>query len=330
MSTFLDFVFGQSGRLGLPVLTFPAGTLTGATVKDFVTGADAQVAGQVALRERYGLPVLLSCMDLSVEAEAFGCQVAFATDEVPTVPGRLVTTRQAADALKVPAPGDGRTGVYLETIRRLKSLSGRPVVLGGMLGPFSLAGRLYGVSDALSLTIEDPELAHVLLEKATAFLIAYAQAFKQAGAAGVIMAEPTAGLLSPKSLGTFSSTYVRRVVAAVDDESFTLVLHNCAARLTHLPSVLESNARALHFGRPMDIVAALRQVPADRVICGNLDPATYWVQARPEEMTSAARELLAATSGHRNFVLSSGCDVPPKAPLANVDAFFAALRETVL
>jgi uroporphyrinogen decarboxylase len=62
-------------------------------------------------------------------------------------------------------------------------------------------------------------------------------------------------------------------------------------------------------------------------VCGNLDPATYWVQGSPAEMQSAVLNLLAATKAHRNFVVSSGCDVPPKTPLANVDAFFAALRE---
>lgn len=327
MSVFLDFVLKHSGRLGLPVLTFPAGDLTGATVLDFVTRAEAQVAGQVALRERYGLPVLLSCMDLSVEAEAFGCTVTLSRDEVPTVLGRWVTTRAAAETLVVPKPGAARTGVYLDAVRRLKALPGRPLVLAGMLGPFSLAARIYGVSEALSLTLEDPELAHVLLDKATQFLTAYAAAFKSAGADGVIMAEPTAGLLSPKALGAFSSAYVRRVVAAVDDKDFTLILHNCAARLMHLTAVLESNAKALHFGRPMDVVAALGAVPPEVIVCGNLDPATYWAQGSPAEMRSAVLNLLAATKTHRNFVVSSGCDVPPKTPLANVDAFFAALRE---
>ncbi|MBK9139326.1 MAG: uroporphyrinogen decarboxylase family protein [Verrucomicrobia bacterium] len=327
MSTLLDFIHSQPGRIGLPVLTFPAGQIIGATVEDFVTRAEVQVAGQVALRERYDLKVLLTCMDLSVEAEAFGCEVALSADEVPTVPGRLVTTREAAEALAIPAPGTARTAVALEAVRQLKALPGGPLVLGGMLGPFSLAARIYGVSDALSLTLEDPELAHLLVEKATRFLVAYAQAFKAAGADGVIMAEPTAGLLSPAALGAFSSAYIHRVVTAVDDAAFTVVLHNCAARMTHLPHVLAAGARVMHFGRPMDVVAALRAAPADRVICGNLDPATYWVQATPDEMKAAARELLAATAGSRNFVLSSGCDVPPKAPLANVDAFFAALRE---
>jgi uroporphyrinogen decarboxylase len=47
----------------------------------------------------------------------------------------------------------------------------------------------------------------------------------------------------------------------------------------------------------------------------------------PEEMRRRVQSLLAEMRGYSNFVLSSGCDLPPQTPLANVDAFFAALEE---
>jgi uroporphyrinogen decarboxylase len=327
MSRFIRFVADHSGRLAMPILTFPGAALAGATVRQMVTDPAAQVAAQLALRERFATPVLLSCMDLSVEAEAFGCTVPLADDEVPTVVGRLVTNAVEAAALRVPAIGAGRTGVYLEAVRRLAALPGRPLVLAGMIGPFSLAGRLFGVSETLGLSLEDPELTHVLLGKVARFLTAYAQAFKAAGAAGVIMAEPTAGLLSPRAMATFSSAYVNQIVTAVDDDQFTLILHNCAAKPVHLPALLGAGAKAVHVGAPMDLPTALAQTPADLIVCGNLDPAAVFVQSSPGEVRAAVHRLLGATQAHRNFVLSSGCDVPPKTPMPNLEAFFAALAE---
>ena len=326
MSTLTRFVLERSTRLALPILTFPGAAFTGATVHELVTDPAAQVAAQVALRERFSTPALLSCMDLSVEAEAFGCAINLAAEEVPTVLGRLVTDETGVKALPVPAVGAGRTDVYLETVRRLAALPGQTPVLAGMIGPFSLAARIYGVGEALGLSLDDPELTHRLLGKTNQFLIAYARAFKTAGATGVIMAEPTAGLLSPRALAEFSSAYVKQIVAAVDDDTFTVVLHNCAARLVHLPAVLTAGARVFHFGAPMNLPAALAQVPADVILCGNLDPAGVFVQSNPAAVREAVRGLVAATRAHRNFVLSSGCDVPPKTPLANLDAFFQALK----
>ncbi len=326
MSAFTEYVLSRTDRVGLPILTYPGAALTGASVRDLVTNAKAQVAAQAALHQRHPSPFALAAMDLSAEAEAFGGTILLTEHEVPTVTNRLVTTRAAAEALPVPEPGAGRTRVYLETVRSLKQLAGKQFVLAGMVGPFSLAARLYDVSQALELTIEDPDLMHLLLDKSTQFLRAYALAFKRAGADGVIMAEPTAGLLSPRAMAAFSSAYIKQIVTAVDDDRFTVILHNCAAKLVHLPSTLASGAKVLHFGSPMDLPAALDQAPADVILCGNLDPTNIFFRSSPKEVFDAARKLLGATRQHRNFVLSSGCDVPPRTPLENIDAFYDALR----
>jgi uroporphyrinogen decarboxylase len=165
-----------------------------------------------------------------------------------------------------------------------------------------------------------------VLEKSTAFLTAYARAFKEAGAAGLVMAEPAAGLLSPRGLSTHSSAYVKRIAAEVSDGEFGLILHNCAARLLHLPAILETGLNSFHFGAPMDLPAALGKVAPDVVLCGNLDPTAVLCQLAPAEVRVRALELLAQAGAHRNFVLSSGCDVPAAAPLANLAALYAAVK----
>ena len=310
----------------MPIAVYPGLALTGAKVRDIVTNPQAQFDAQVALHERHHTPFVLSAMDLSAEAEAFGCTLQLADTEIPTVTGRRVTSLEEAQKLAVPRPGDKRTAVYLETVRRLRRLPEKPLVFGGCIGPFSLAARLVGVSEAMEMTVTEPDLMRVLLEKCTAFLTAYIRAFQSAGADGVLMAEPAAGLLSPRSMLQLSSAYIKTIGAATADRHFALILHNCAAKLVHLPSVLETGLHTFHFGAPMDLAAALARVPADVVLCGNLDPAGVFVQSSPAETTSRALGLLKATAAHRNFVLSSGCDVPPNAPLASLDAFYTALQ----
>jgi len=246
--------------------------------------------------------------------------------EIPTVTGRLVTSIEQARALAVPQPGDRRTGVYLDTVRLLAFLEGEPFVFGGCIGPFSLAARLVGVSEALELTLAEPELMHVLVEKSATFLARYVRAFRTAGARGVIMAEPAAGLLSPRGMSAFSSAYIKQIAAESSDPAFTLLLHNCGAKLLHLPAIRETGLNTFHFGAPMDLLAALAQVPPDVILCGNLDPTAVFVQSSPEEITRRTRQLLADTAHHRNYVISSGCDVPPNAPLASLDAFYRAVQ----
>jgi uroporphyrinogen decarboxylase len=313
-------------RQALPIATYPGMVLAGATVRDVVSDAQVQFEIQAALHQRHQTPFVLTAMDLSAEAEAFGCEIFQPENEIPSVTGRLVTSREQADNLPVPAPGDGRTRVYLEAAGRLRQMADHPLVLGGCIGPFSLASRIVGVKEAMELTVLEPDLIHVVVEKCTRFLGAYIQAFREAGADGVIMAEPAAGLLSPRSLSQFSSAYIRQIAATVADGRFAFILHNCAARIVHLPAILETGLSTFHFGAPMDLAAALGKVPRDVVLCGNLDPAAVFCHTTPADMAAHTQALLAATAAFPNFVISSGCDVPPDSPLANLDAFYGAVR----
>jgi len=320
-----EFILTSPRRLAMPVLTFPGAHLTGTTVQAMVTNIDAQVAAQRELHRRFSTPFVMSAMDLSVEAEEFGATILMSDWEIPTVTGRRVTDAAGIRNLSVPTVGSRRTAVYLGTVTQLAASVPDAIPLGGMIGPFSLAGRLFGVSEALAETAGEPELIHKLLEKTTAFLTSYARAFRQAGARGVIVAGPTAGLMSPNSVREFSSPYIRRIVQEVEGDGFQIILHNCGARIGHLEAKLEAGARILHFGQPMDILAALMKVPEDIVLCGNLDPSAVFVGAPAQEVHAKTKALCEATASRRNFVISSGCDIPAQAPMPNLEAFFTAV-----
>lgn len=264
-----------------------------------MTNPCAQRDAQAALHARYGAAFALTAMDLSAEAEAFGCAVMMSESEVATVVGRRVTSAVEAQHLGIPRPGDKRTAVSLEAACLLSELPGSPLDFAGCIGPFSLAARLACVSEALELTASDPAVIHTLLEKSTAFWADYVRAFLAAGARGVIMVKPATGLLSPRGLAMFSSAYIRRIAATVEGGGFTLLPHNCAAKLVHLPAIQETGLKSFHFGALMDLPAALGQVAPDVVLCGNLDPASVFVQLPPVEVRAFAAQLFAATAAHR-------------------------------
>jgi uroporphyrinogen decarboxylase len=325
-SKIYDSMQTSNERLAIPISTYVGRQMTGSSVFEIVCNADAQAEAVLALHDRYHTKVLLTAMDLSVEAECFGCEIRAAENEIPTVVGRRAATRADIEALGIPGIGEGRTGVYLEAASRLISHRPEIPVLGSMIGPFSLAGRFFGVSETLELTLADPGLLMELLEKTTEFLLGYAKAYRSVGAAGVVMAEPTAGLLSPRALGRFSSAYIRRIIEACNEENFILILHNCGAKLVHLTAVLESGAEICHFGAPMDIVTALEKVGPDVILAGNLDPVGVFLNSTPAEIEDCVKDLLGRTRTCPNFIISSGCDLPPQTPLENLDAFYAVVN----
>lgn len=312
----------------LPVISFPAIQAMGVSVKELIGDAALQAEAMKIVADRLDTAASVSFMDLSVEAEAFGSEIRVSDEEVPTVIGSIVDEDSDPDELEVPEAGAGRTGLYVEAIRRVAPLIDDRPVLAGVIGPFSLAGRLMDVNEIMPLCYEDPELVGAVLEKTTAFIAAYAQAFKEVGADGVVVAEPMAGLLSPELMGEFSTPYVRRIVDAVQDESFSVVYHNCGASVVKAhEQVFATGAAAYHFGNAIDMADIMPLVPADRVAMGNIDPAGQIKNGTPESIREATLSLMESCSKYPNFVPSTGCDVPPMASWENIEAFFGAVEE---
>ena len=171
----------------------------------------------------------------------------------------------------------------------------------------------------------DPELAEALLEKCVGFLMDYATAYKAAGAHGLVIAEPAAGLISPAFCQRFSSEYVKRMVDAVQDDEFLVILHNCGNTEILVAAMLFTGAKALHFGNVVDMTRVLSQMPTEVVAFGNIDPLKVMKLGSVYDVKLKTLMLLEQMSKYGNFVLSTGCETPPGVPVANVDAFFKTL-----
>lgn len=326
MTAWLRELMEQPVKKAFPVLSFPSVSLLGCTVAELIADPERIAEGMVRVAERCDTAAAVSMMDLSVEAEAFGSKIHISDDEVPTVVGAIAGTPELAEALAVPEVGAGRTGRCVEAIRlAAERITDRPV-FAGVIGPFSLAGRLIDVSEIMINCYDEPEMVHCVMRKATDFLIEYIRAYRAAGAHGVMMAEPLTGLLSPALAEEFSEPYVREIVEAVQDDGFLLIYHNCGNNTVRmLPSILRVGAAAYHFGNAVSMEDVLAGVPEDTVVMGNLDPAALFRNGTPEEVRRETKALLDACGGKRNFIPSSGCDIPPASRWENIDAFFEAV-----
>ncbi|MDU1903141.1 MAG: uroporphyrinogen decarboxylase family protein [Dysgonomonas sp.] len=313
-------------RLAIPIMTHPGIEAIGKTVKEAVTDGRVHYEAIKYLADNYDTAACTVIMDLTVEAEAFGAQVNMPEDEVPTIIGRLVSDEESVNALAVPGLSAGRVPEYILANRlAAENIKNKPV-LSGCIGPYSLAGRLYDMSEIMVAIYIEPDAINTLLAKCTEFLIDYCKALKETGTAGVVVAEPAAGLLSDEDCMEYSTKYVKQIVDEVQDESFTVVLHNCGNSGQSTHAMVESGAKALHFGNQIDMVEALKECPADIIAMGNLDPVGIFKQSTAENVAVKTMELLEATSGYKNFVISSGCDIPPYAPAENINAFFDAVK----
>lgn len=327
MKAWISEIIQKKEVVAMPIMTHPGIEMIGKTVRDAVTDGEVHYAAIKALCDKYPSAAATVIMDLTVEAEAFGAKIVFPENEVPSVTGRLLTDEVAIEKLEVPALNKGRIAQYLKAnMLATRKITDRPV-FAGCIGPYSLAGRLYDMSEIMMLIYINPEAANLLLRKCTDFIIRYCMALKATGVNGVVMAEPAAGLLSNDDCKQYSSLFIKEIVEKVQDDNFIIVLHNCGNTGHCTQAMVATGAAAYHFGNKINMLDALKEVPADALAMGNLDPVSIFKSAFPEVVRRATLDLLEATKKYPNFVLSSGCDTPPHTPFANVDAFFAALKE---
>lgn len=326
MKEWIASVIDAAPRVAIPVITHSGIELSGHTVYEAVTRAEVHYQAVRLLAEKYPSAASSVIMDLTVEAEAFGAAVHYTDAAVPSVVGRLVADGVAVERLAVPSLEAARVPEYIKASRLMAATAVKPVI-AGCIGPYSLAGRLYDLSEMMMAMFTEPDVIKRLLSKCTAFITRYCLALKEAGANGVLMAEPAAGLLSNESCREFSSAYVRQVVQAVQDDSFSVFLHNCGNTGQCTEAMVGTGAAGYHFGNGIDMLAALDSCPPDTLVMGNLDPVALLKMASPEAVYAQTMDLLKRTAGYANFVLSSGCDTPPEVPFGNIAMFYQALAD---
>lgn len=311
----------------LPILSFPAAQKLGVSVETLGKSAELQAKAMQIIAAETDTLAAVSLMDLSVEAEAFGAKVRFTEDEVPAIVGQLISDEDEANELEVPDLTAGRALLCVEAVRTAKQAITDKPVIAGMIGPYSLAGRLCDVTEIMYLCYDEPETVHTVLDKVTQYLITYGQAMKDAGADGIMMAEPLAGILSPDMAEEFSMPYVKRIIDALQDDDFAVLYHNCGNSVPQmLDGIYALGAAAYHFGNAVDMAEIMAKTPADILAMGNIDPAGEFASGTVESITAATKALLEKCGAYKNFVPSSGCDIPAHAKWENIQAFFAAVK----
>ena len=311
----------------VPVLSFPSAQLLGITVRELISDADNQAKGMKAICDRSEVGASLNMMDLSVEAEAFGATIAVSDDENPTVTKGIIDDITEVEDIEVPQVGAARTGIYIEGVRKAKEIIKDRPVFCGVIGPYSLAGRLFDLTELMMECYDSPDEVKVLLSKVTSFIIEYIKAYKEAGADGVVMAEPAAGLLSPALNEEFSVPFVKEIFEAVNDEDFVVCYHNCGDAVPDMAEDIATlPADIFHFGNAIRLADIIPKMPEDTIVMGNVDPVKFR-NGTPEEIREETKRVYNECCGYDNFMLSSGCDIPAAAKWENLDAYFETVKE---
>ena len=167
---------------------------------------------------QYGYDAVFSVMDVSVETEAAGSVLRYPKNNYPVVEKYAFSTGGDWDGFSIPDPL--KAGRMPEMLRALEILrretGGETLVVGCVVGPFTLTTQLLGMEDALYLAVDDAPRLERLMDFATETIIRFGKAQLKAGAHLPIVFNPSASpaVIPPQFFREFELPRLKRIFEA--------------------------------------------------------------------------------------------------------------------
>lgn len=312
----------------VPLLGAFSARLVGYPVGRCLADPGLQAEAQLAAVEALAPDAVFPFMDLSAEAEALGAQVRWPGEGAPEI-AKTVEPDALLGALRQKDTSAGRLPVFTETVRLLAGRAeGRYAVGAYVSGPWTLVATALGLAQAARLLRRDRETAAPLIEAAVRFGAALAADFSSAGADLVMVLEPcvAGGIMSPADFTALVRPALDGMLSQCRGCGPLPVLHVCGDARGVLPLLGPPAEYGLSVDAPVDLQYAAQHLHEGAALWGNVDPVDVLMRGTPEGVTAHCRRCMGAMAKRGGFVLASGCEVPPDAPLDNLRAMVGSAR----
>ncbi len=310
-----------------PITGIFTARLVGKTIREYLTDPDIQAEAQLAANERYQPDIVVMMADLLMEVEAMGAELNFPDQSVCYMKKHLLEDKRKLDTLEIPNPlQDGRLPVYLAACRKVVGAAGGTPVGGTLVGPWSLAVSLRGFQNVIYDIAEDPDFLHDLMKLCTRVAIETGDALVETGT-GLSYSEATTScsIISPDIYRTFVKPYHREMMDYYRERKKALTLHVCGFIDPIMEDLVEIGPAAISIDSASSLEKMIGIADQRVVVIGNVATATF-DRGVKSEIEDETRFCINTAANKSAYILSSGCELPPTAPLESVDYFMAAAR----
>ncbi len=284
-----------------------------------------------AQADYFGLESVRTGFCLTQEAEAFGCDVNIGTaTSSPMVKAPRYKFEPMKNVYDEPEdlpdlekyPKMKRLGTTVESMGIMKKTHGKDyVIIGGVTGPFTVAGHLLNTENLIYSVWTAPDMAKKWLSAVEDYCKVFAEALFEGGADVVQMSEPSASadILSPDQFPEFSGQYVKRCLGDLPQKT---VLHICGDTSVIMPLMIDTGVTAISIEEKVDPYEAIKIADGRVAVIGNVGCSHPLYKGTPEEVEKDAK--ICRDAGFN--VVSAGCGVPIGTPDENIRALVRAIK----
>ena len=303
----------------VPFVGVHGGKLLGMDAEDYLRSRDSIVAGfskAVELYEPDGLPVIF---DLQVEAEALGCDLAWARDNPPAVVSHPLLTGKKLEELKIPGPGDGRIGMIMEACRMNVQNHPDVAVYGLITGPFTLALHLLG-TDIFIKMFEDEQYVNEVMSFTKSVGIFMAEQYINSGCDVVSIVDPMTSQIDSEQFRQFVLPSAREIFSFIRSGGALSSFFVCGYAQQNIKAMCECKPDNVSIDENIQLEYVRKVCLSNRIsFGGNLKLTVVLLMGSKEDCQTHAMECM-EVGGTRGFILAPGCDLPMDTPAENLQA----------
>ncbi|MFO7871788.1 MAG: uroporphyrinogen decarboxylase family protein [Kiritimatiellia bacterium] len=219
-------------------------------------------------------------------------------------------------------------------IDRVISAAGdRYSVHGEVRSPFDHLLNIAGMQNGLIALLDCPEHVRDLMETFTDMAVAWAVAQVRRGCDAIKVSSPYggAGFISRDQYIQWIVPFERRIADAVRSEGAVCYDHTCGAIGDRLDLMCEMDIHGIETLDPPPLgtveLSEAKHLLKDRLfIKGNVDPVNTVLKKSVEEARADIEKVYETGSPGGQYILSTACSVPPRAPPENVRQMAECVR----
>lgn len=311
----------------LPLVGLFASRIANVPISEMLHNSAKQSQALLEAREKFGYDGVFNVMDLTLEAEALGAEVVFEKGAFPYVKKHPLGSFDDLNALELPPISSTRLQVFVESSKELSvEIGDTHLVSSYIIGPFTLAGHLFGIEKLLTATFENPDEVDEAIENCARILTPYLRELLDTGSHNIVILEPSASnsIISPAYFERFSAPHIERMNGIIHSEDAYATLHICGDTNRMMRAMTDTNADALSIDSAVDLQAAKKIVEKKSTLIGSVD-TTLLLKGSIEQVRKAALTCIKDAAKGGGYILSSGCDFAIETPTDNL----SSLVETV-
>jgi uroporphyrinogen decarboxylase len=319
-----DRILSYGGRMVAPLAGYPGVKLINKSVRHALNDPTVQLEALMALEKRLQPDIVFTLMDLTVEAEALGLGVDFFEKKPPSLAAQDLPDPGSILQLDIPDPEQtARMPLFLRVAEDLAKNSER--MCGAFVtGPFTLLNQMLG-TDELFRWLQFGDPVNDYIGFATSVVGQYAASLASRVDI-VVVIDPAAEAMKPSEYRSFYRPYISGLAGIIRGSGAECLLHTGNDVSHLLEEIALTGINGICLDSRVDLSQEAERIPSNLVLFGNIDPKRIIELGTVEDVRWEVRRLLRHMKKFRNFILSTGCDVPAGVPIKNLVAMMEEAR----